>query len=335
MDGFKPLRIIKRKESDLKKEKGWNDRFFVKESHTPNKISQNKSRIHIKIKSRDIKNINLNNITEDETNSKININTNISENKTILPLPKPKLKPNKTLNNLLNKLHKKEQKSGLNNHNNNQNGNNNSEIYTKIVHLWDELGVNYIYQSIFNKISLNLTKEKKEIYYNYEYNRLNNIYNIINLIIIDIDNREKIIVELQKHYYINGENEDKMYDEEIIKKVLNILINIRQYSIDIINNIILLRKEIGYDLIMNKFDLNKIFIFPNDYLIKMNNDLDFLINSPLNKYFNFSKSDPFITKINNNNNKYKLPELKEENIISLINNYENIFFDELEVNLNY
>ena len=60
---------------------------------------------------------------------------------------------------------------------------------------------------------------------------------------------------------------------------------------------------------MNKFDLNKIFIFPNDYLIKMNNDLDFLINSPLNKYFNFSKSDPFITKINNNN-KYKLPELK-------------------------
>ena len=93
-------------------------------------------------------------------------------------------------------MNKKEQKSGLINNKNNQNEYNNSEIYTKIVHLWEELGINYIYQCIYNKISLNLTKEKKEIYYNYEYNRLNNIYNIINLIIIDIVNREKIIDEL-------------------------------------------------------------------------------------------------------------------------------------------
>ena len=70
-------------------------------------------------------------------------------------------------------MNKKEQKSGLINNKNNQNGYNNSEIYTKIVHLWEELGINYIYQCIYNKISLNLTKEKKEIYYNYEYNRSN------------------------------------------------------------------------------------------------------------------------------------------------------------------
>ena len=93
-------------------------------------------------------------------------------------------------------MNKKEQKSGLINNKNNQNEYNNSEIYTKIVHLWEELGINYIYQCIYNKISLNLTKEKKEIYYNYEYNISNNIYNIINLIIIDIVNREKIIDEL-------------------------------------------------------------------------------------------------------------------------------------------
>ena len=200
MDKFKALRIIrKKKENDLKREKGWNDRFFVKESHTPNKISQNKSRTHIKIKSRNIRNINLNNITEDETNSKINITTNINtENKTILPLPKPKFKPYKTLKNLLNKLHKKEEKNGANNNKNNKNGHTNSETYTKILHLWDELGVNYIYQSIFNKICANLNKEKKEIYYDYEYNKLNNIYNIINLIINDIDNREQIIGVMKK-----------------------------------------------------------------------------------------------------------------------------------------
>jgi hypothetical protein len=87
---------------------------------------------------------------------------------------------------------------------------------------------------------------------------------------------------------------------------------------------------------MNKFDMNKIFIFPNDYLIKMNNDLDFLINCPLNKYFNFYKSDPFLIKINNNNNNCNLPELKEKDDISLVNNYENIIYTELvnqEVNL--
>ena len=339
MDKFKLLRIVKkRKENELKREEGWNDRFYVKENNTPNKISLNKTRTHIKIKSRDIKSINPNNYTEDEANSKININTHlITENKTILPLPKPKLKPNQTLNNLLNKLHKKEkekeQKIGIN-----KNNQNNNELYNKVLNLWEELGVNYVYQSIFNKIIANLNKEKKELYYKYEYNRLNNIYNIINLIIIDIDNREKIIFDLQNNYYYDKENEEKIiYDEETIKNVLNMLVNLRKYTIDILNNIILLRKEIGYDLFMNKFDKNKIFIFPNDYIIKMNNDLDFLINSPLNKYFNFSKSDPFITKINtNNSNKYKLPELKEENIISLINNFDNIYYDELinqEVNI--
>ena len=85
---------------------------------------------------------------------------------------------------------------------------------------------------------------------------------------------------------------------------------------------------------MNKYDINKIFIFPKDYLVKMNNDLDFLINSSLNKYFNFSKSDPFLIKINND--KYKIPGLKGEDKINIINNFENFVFDELinqEVNL--
>ena len=67
---------------------------------------------------------------------------------------------------------------------------------------------------------------------------MNNIYNIINLIINDIDNREQIIGELNKNYYINEENEDKsFYDEESIQKVINILISLRKYTIDIINNI--------------------------------------------------------------------------------------------------
>ena len=333
MEKYKLLRIMKKsKENDLKRENAWNDRFFVKDEHTPNKISLNKTRTHIKIKSRDIKNNNLSIFTEDEPNQKVNITTNIiTENKHFHPLPK--LKPNKTLNNLLKiKLHKKEKKTKLshNKHNNN-NQNNKSEIYKKILNLWEELGVNYIYQSIYNKICNSLNQEKRENFYKYEFNKLNNIYNIIDLIINDIDSRDRMILQLQRNYQQDSENEEiQNFDEETIKQVTSILTDIRKFSIDIANNIILLRKEIGYDIIMNKYDINKIFIFPNDYLVKMNNDLDFLVNSPLNKHFNFYKSDPFLTKMNNNSdNNNNLPELNEKEQIFLINNYDSIIFTEL------
>jgi hypothetical protein len=331
MDKYKLLKIIKKnKENDLKRENAWNDRFYVKEDNTPNKININKARNHIKIKSRDIKNINLNIFTEEDSNHKMNITSNLNaDNKHYHP---HKIKPNKTLNNLLKiKLHKKEKKKNVSH---NKQDNNKSEIYKKLLNLWDELGVNYIYQSIYNKICDNLSQEKKDIFYKYEFNKLSNIYNIIDLIINDIENRDKIISQLQKNFKEKEEETD--YDEETIKQVTSILTDIRKYSIDIANNISLLRKEIGYDILMNKFDMNKIFIFPNDYLIKMNNDLDFLINCPLNKYFNFYKSDPFLIKINNNNNNCNLPELKEKDDISLVNNYENIIYTELvnqEVNL--
>ena len=254
-------------------------------------------------------------------------------------LVKKKIKSNKTVSNLLTiKLHKKDKKNIIN-HNKHKNNNNNTETYKKLINLWEDLGVNYIYQSIFNKISSNLNKEKREKYFLYEYNKLNNIKKIINLIIDDINNREQKILELQQNYFHknegNDENEENNdFDEEIIKQGLSLLIDIRNFSIQIVNNIILLRKEIGYDILMNKYDINKIFIFSNDYLVKMYNDLDFLVNSSLNKYFNFSKSDPFLIKINND--KYQIPQLKDKDKINIINNYENLIFDELvnqEVNL--
>ena len=351
MDKFKLIRNVKKlKDNNYVKENAWNDRFYVKENHTPNKKSFNKTRTHIKIKSRDIKNINLNVFTEDETNSKINITSNINPENKIFPLHKSKLKPNKTLNNLLTlKLHKKDKKKISNHkhkHGNNHNQNN-SEMYKKIIVLWEELGVNYIYQSIFNKICVNLNKEKRENYYLYEYNKLNKIKNILNLILDDINIRDKKLYELQQTYFKqedneqnddnneNNENENEIhYDEETLNQALSILIDIRKLSLVIVNNIILLRKEIGYDILMNKYEVNKIMIYPNDYLVKMNNDLDFLVNTTLNKYFNFVKCDPFLTKVNNI--KYKLPEIKDELNLNLINNYEYLVFDELvnqEVNL--
>ena len=331
MEKFKLFRLVKKNiDEELKREKGWNDRFYVKENHTPNRIPQNQARTHIKIKSRDIKKINLNIFTEEKSKQKINTTSYLNTENKIIHFQK--LKPNKTLNTLLSlKLHKKEKKK--NNIKTNLNNDNNNEILKKINNLWEELGVNYIYQRLFNSIINNLDKETRENYYLYEYNKLNNIYNIINIILNDINNRDKIIFKLRKKYE-NKENEDNIYnnsnfDDKIIQEVLSDLIDLRKYSIDIVNNIILLRKEIYYDIIMNKYDINKICIFPQDYLVKMYNDLDFLINTRLNKYFNFSNADPFLKKINICEHKYNLPEIKEDNKIYIINNYKNILLDEL------
>ena len=338
MDKFKLIRKVKK----------YKEKNKIKENNTPNKIALNKNRAHIKIKSRDIKNMHL--FTDDESNQKMNITNFKTDNKALNPLPKSKLNKNKTLNNLLTlKLNKKANKHN-NFHTINAN-NNNSEAYKKLQYLWDELGVNYIYQSIFNKSSNSLNKEKKENYFIYESNKLNDIFNIVSSIVNDINDRDNMIFQLQKNYYEDvGTDVDDgnayNYDEETIKQIITILLDIRKYSVEIVNNIVLLRKEISYDIIMNKFDINKILVYPTDYLVKMNNDLDFLSSTPLNRYFNFAKSDPFLTKLNiennnaNNNNHvnnvYELPEIKEENILAIIDNYEYLIIDELinqEVNL--
>ena len=344
MDKFKIIR-------KMKKYKEKNERTNTKENNIPNRISFNKARTHIKIKSHDIKYSNV--PSDEESDQKMNIINFKTDNKILNPLHKSKLKQNKTENNLLAlKLNKKVNKNNSNNKYKANNINNNSEAYKKLLNLWEELGVNYIYQSIFNKNSNSLNKEKKENYFIYELNKLNNIFNIINSIVNNINERDNIIFQLHKNYYedIVNDTEDANnynynYDEKTIKKIISILLDLRKYSFEIVSNIVFLRKEIVYDIIMNKYDINKIIVFPADYLVKMNNDLDFLINTPLNKYFNFSKSDPFLIKLNivnsntnnnNLNNIYELPKIKEENILAIIKNYDYLILDELvnqEVNL--
>ena len=344
MDKFKIIR-------KMKKYKEKNERTNTKENNIPNRISFNKARTYIKIKSHDIKYSNV--PSDEESDQKMNITNFKTDNKILNPLHKSKLKQNKTENNLLAlKLNKKVNKNNSNNKYKANNINNNSEAYKKLLNLWEELGVNYIYQSIFNKISNSLNKEKKENYFIYELNKLNNIFNIINSIVNNINERDNIIFQLHKNYYedIVNDTEDANnynynYDEKTTKKIISILLDLRKYSFEIVSNIVFLRKEIVYDIIMNKYDINKILVLPADYLVKMNNDLDFLINTPLNKYFNFSKSDPFLIKLNivnsntnnnNLNNIYELPKIKEENILAIIKNYDYLILDELvnqEVNL--
>ena len=201
-----------------------------------------------------------------------------------------------------------------------------NDTYKKILNLWKDLGVNYIYQGVFNKTIKDLRDKERDDYLKYEFDKLNNIFNIIKLIKNDIKNRENIIYQLQSNY--NNKNiQNKNFDEETIKQIISIFNDIRKYSLDITYNILLLKKEIGFDLSLNKFDINKIFSFKKDYIIKINSDLDFLLDSSLNQYFSFEKSDPFFANIKFNiNYSYNFPEIKDEKKKLYFKKFQKYFF---------
>ena len=291
------------------------NKLYKKETHTPNKIPPIKTRTHIKIKSRDL-------------NPALNLNT---ENNITYNNLNRQLRPNRTLNNL-NTLkinsNNKLKINLINRHHLNFSLKNN-DTYKKILNLWKDLGVNYIYQSVFNKMIKNSNEKERDDYFKYEFDKLNNINNIIKLIKNDIKNRENIIFQLQSNY--NNKNiQNKNFNEETLKQIISIFNDIRKYSLDITYNILLLKKELGFDLSLNKYDINKIFSFKKDYIIKINSDLDFLIDSSLNQYFTFEKSDPFFQKIKFNiNYAYNFPEINDEKKIFILTNFKNIFLDEL------
>jgi len=322
MDKLKIFNLIKKSGEETKitnKNNLINDKLFQKDSITPNKLPPNKKRTHIKIKSRDL-------------NQVLNLNT---ENNIIYNFHKPQLRQNKTLNNLNTLKLNREKKLKINLRNRpNPNSEFNfnlkkNEIYKKILNLWQDLGVNYIYQSVFNKTSNDLNIKERNDFFKYEFDKLSNISNLINLIKNDIKNRENIIYQLQNNY--STENiKNQNFNEETLKQIISIFNDVRKYSLDIVHNILSLKKDLGFDLSLNKYDVNKIFPFQKDYIIKINSDLDFLINSPLNQYFSFEKGDPFFTKINLNEfNSYKFPEIKDEKKNYIIKNFKNIFVEEL------
>ena len=157
MDKLKIFNLIKKSGEETKitnKNNLINDKLFQKDSITPNKLPPNKKRTHIKIKSRDL-------------NQVLNLNT---ENNIIYNFHKPQLRQNKTLNNLNTLKLNREKKLKINLRNRpNPNSEFNcnlkkNEIYKKILNLWQDLGVNYIYQSVFNKTSNDLDMNNYHIW---------------------------------------------------------------------------------------------------------------------------------------------------------------------------
>ena len=254
------------------------------------------------------KNYRINNDVNTSNSKKENFKKSKSKNKSNnelsykgIILSKKNIVKNNTKNNMDNSFSKKNRILCINYNKSSNNGNiidnnnfihfmnnlpeeyNKNSQFSEIKNLWNKLKVTYIYQEMF--ITLTKPYEDKKIFFNQELKNLRSINNLLNKLNSDIKKRNDIIDKIK--LFNNNKNIEEM------KKILNSLRNI---SIEIAIDYISFYKEISYDIIRNKYDLNNIKNFNKDYINIMKKDSMFLYyNNNFNKIFSFSnKSDPFL-----------------------------------------
>ena len=297
MSKIKMIKSIKNKNNkEIEKENGWNNRFNINDNYSKFSYYKIENPTILKPKQLRISSANKSKNSNDSTSfSKIRIKS-------------------------ANKINLITRKNTYNNNNNDifytqpnfDNENFKTEKFLKIKNLWDNLGVNKNYQNIFCNISSQLAQIYREGYFDFELNQLNNVNKILQNINKNIQNREEIIISIQKLENDLKNNNDK---ENILNEITKKLNNLRLISIEITNNYMLLRKEIGYETYCQKFYINKIVNFNKNYLLQMKNDTDFFNNTELKNYYEFAhESDPFLTNLNIEiENKIKIP-IENENL---------------------
>ena len=291
------IKSIKNKNNkEIEKENGWNNRFNINDNYSKFSYYKIENPTILKPKQLRISSANKSKNSNDSTSfSKIRIKS-------------------------ANKINLITRKNTYNNNNNDifytqpnfDNENFKTEKFLKIKNLWDNLGVNKNYQNIFCNISSQLAQIYREGYFDFELNQLNNVNKILQNINKNIQNREEIIISIQKLENDLKNNNDK---ENILNEITKKLNNLRLISIEITNNYMSLRKEIGYETYCQKFYINKIVNFNKNYLLQMKNDTDFFNNTELKNYYEFAhESDPFLTNLNIEiENKIKIP-IENENL---------------------
>ena len=189
------------------------------------------------------------------------------------------------------------------------------ELLKEIKLLWNELGIKDEYQYEFESyISLLNNSERKIKYLSFEKDNLTKFKNSLIKYMKEKEYRNKkikLLEEINNSLFIN-QIEEKTIDRELIKEIINYIKSIRISSINVVNYFIKIRENFSLNLRENNIDFNiikKNFNFDNNYLLKINSDLQFLKISEINKIFQINKEenfDTFLTKyINLKNNEYK------------------------------
>ena len=182
--------------------------------------------------------------------------------------------------------------------------------FIEIKNLWNKLKVTYIYQEMF--ITLTKNYDDKKYIFNHELQNLNNIYNLLNKLNSNINKRNEIIDEIKLFNTINSISSIT----KNLEKMKKVLITLRNLTIEIVLEYISFYKEISYDIIRNKYDLDNIKIFNKNYINTIKKDTTFLFyNNYFNTNFYFSnKSDPFLIHPSIKQNGYITLPIEEETL---------------------
>ena len=132
-----------------------------------------------------------------------------------------------------------------------------------ITTLWDELGITEDYRYQFNKILKH------------------NIYDSKMLFFQEKENLQKFRTSLMKL------KKEIFYRENNIQSLVKIIKNLRLNAVNIVIYINRVRELGFYYYFQGKWDLTKLkeeYMYNNNYLLQMNEDLNFLKDSTLGKY---------------------------------------------------
>ena len=147
----------------------------------------------------------------------------------------------------------------------------------------------------------------------------------------EINNRENNISNLIKK--IKSFDVKKEANKSLLKEVISIIKNLRLNAVNIVIYINRVRELGFYYYFQGKWDLIKLkdeYLYNNNYLLQMNEDLNFLKNSCLKEYIDFGKGkvDAFLTNCSQFNqdrkDKNKIIIPIAEDLIQLIE--QSIFF---------
>ena len=174
-----------------------------------------------------------------------------------------------------------------------------------IKNLWDELGITKEYQMQFNNYLQNENLRKTMFFQ--EKEKLQKFRNSLMKLRKEIIFREKNIESLIKIIKIL---ESQRMQENILNEIISIIKSLRLNAVNIVFYMMKIRELAFYYYFQGKWDLTKIkrdYLYNNNYLLKMRDDLSFLNNSILRDYIEMNNiaTDAFLTNCSKRNNNQK------------------------------
>ena len=215
--------------------------------------------------------------------------------------------------------------------------------FSIINNMWKDLGVTDKYKIEFLNYLRNRNDDEKTQIFQLEKKYLKNFRDSLLKFSKEVSNRESNIQSLKQldkslQNYINDNDRNKI--ESIIPTINQLINEIRINSINIVNYMVKIRETSSYNSNREKYNLNNInkaYLYDNDYLINMENDMNFLKDSNIFNYFEIqaNKFDAFFTNCiaeddNKNNNKIKIPINKD--LLEEIQNSKYIILQDLLFN---